>query len=313
MALEIERKFLLKDESWREHVLSTLDIQQAYFNRDDEYSLRVRIQDDTANLNIKSRTLGLQRHEYEYDIPLADANEMLNGLPKKIQKHRHIIKHADHTWEVDEFYGDNAGLIVAEIELSNQEEVFELPQWCAQEVTFDKRFYNVSLIERPYKYWVSHIDVRTDSQTLYAINPLGECVLEYLVSTAKNGCGEVKNSECTPRGFHQIRAKIGASQALGSVFVSRRPTGEVWTTELNEKFPKRDWILSRIMWLSGCEINKNRLGDVDSMQRYIYIHGTPASEPLGEPQSHGCIRMRNEDVIELFEHCFVGTTVMIYE
>ncbi len=313
MAIEIERKFLLKDDSWREHVSASLDIQQAYFNRDDEYSIRVRIQEETANLNIKSKILGMQRHEYEYDIPLVDALEMLNRLPKKIQKKRHIVKHAGHTWEVDEFYGDNAGLIVAEIELNDQAEVFEIPDWCAQEVTYDKRFYNVALVDKPYKYWVSQIDVWTETQTLNALNPLGECILEYLVSTAKNGCGELKNSECTPRGLHQIRAKIGAGEPLGSAFVSRRPTGEIWSAELNEEFPNRDWILSRIMWLSGCEKTKNRLGDVDSMQRYIYIHGTPTSEPLGVPLSHGCIRMRNEDVIELFEHCFVGTTVMIYE
>ena len=313
MAIEIERKFLLKDDTWREHVSASLDIQQAYFNRDDEYSIRVRIQDEAANINIKSKTLGLQRHEYEYNIPLADAKDMMSGLPKKIQKKRNIVKHAGHTWEIDEFYGDNAGLVVAEIELSDQAEVFEIPDWCAQEVTFDERFYNVALVEDPYKYWVSHIDVWTETQTLSALNPLGECILEYLVSTAKNGCGELKNSECTPRGLHQIRAKIGSGEPLGSAFVSRRITGEIWSAELDEEFPNRDWILSRIMWLSGCEKNKNRLGDVDSMQRYIYIHGTPSSEPLGVPLSHGCIRMRNEDVIELFEHCFVGTTVMIYE
>ena len=313
MAIEIERKFLLRNETWRQFVSASLDIQQAYFNRDDTYSVRVRIQDDIANLNIKSKTLGLQRDEYEYSIPYSDAHEMLNKLPKKIQKKRHIVKHADHIWEIDEFYGDNSGLIVAEIELTASDEKFELPEWCGLEVTHDERFFNIALLTRPYKYWVSHIDVLTSTQTLLAINPLGECVLEYLISTAKNGLGELKNSECTPRGLHSIRAKIGAEKEINTVFVSRRPTGEIWTTELNAKFPKRDWILSRILWLTGCEKNKNRLGEVDSMQRYIYIHGTAPSEPLGMPLSHGCIRMRNEDVIELFEHCFIGTTVMIHE
>jgi len=312
MAIEIERKFLLKNDTWRTHVSSSLDIQQAYFNRDDVYSVRVRIQDDSANLNIKSKTLGMQRHEYEYSIPLADAQEMLNGLPDKIQKTRHLVKHREHTWEIDEFYGDNSGLIVAEIELDNQDEAFIVPEWCSTEVTNDERFYNIALVQKPYRYWVSHIDVWPDTQTLYALNPLGECVLEYLVSTAKNGLGEIKNSECTPRGLHTIRAKIGKDVKLGSVFSSRRVTNETWTPELNQSFPERDWILSRILWLSGCEKNKNRLGDVDSMQRYIYIHGTPPTEPLGKPLSHGCIRMRNEDVIELFEHCFIGTTVMIH-
>ena len=313
MALEIERKFLIKNHSWRTSVLESLDIQQAYYNRDDVYSVRVRIQNDKANLNIKSKTQGASRDEYEYEIPKIDAQEMLSKLPEKIQKTRHLVNYAKHTWEIDEFYGDNSGLIVAEIELTREDEEFELPDWCGQEVTQDERFYNIALVQKPYKYWVTHIDIWPDEQTLYAINPLGERVLEYLVSTARNGLGELKNSECTPRGLHTIRAKIGANQENGAVFVSRRPTGEIWTPRLQSEFSDRDWILSRILWLSGCEKNKNRLGDVDSMQRYIYIHGTPSSEPLGEAMSHGCIRMRNEDVIELFEHCFVGTTVMIHE
>ncbi len=313
MALEIERKFLITSDSWRNFVSTTLDIQQAYFNRDDAYSVRVRIENDSANLNIKSKTFGASRDEYEYAIPVADAQEMLNKLPKKIQKKRHLVKFSNHTWEIDEFYGTNSGLIVAEIELKSEDGKFELPDWCGDEVTYDGRFYNIALVAQPYKYWVTHIDIRTDSQTLFGINPLGECVLEYLISTAKNGLGEIKNSQCTPRGLHTIRAKIGNNQAKDTVFVSRRPTGEIWSPQSDSESPDRDWILSRIMWLSGCEKNKNRLGDVDSMQRYIYIHGTPPSESLGVPQSHGCIRMRNEDVIELFEHCFVGTTVMIHE
>ncbi|MCE9633724.1 MAG: L,D-transpeptidase, partial [Methylophilales bacterium] len=118
---------------------------------------------------------------------------------------------------------------------------------------------------------------------------------------------------CTPRGRHIIRAKIGAGQPENTVFIGRRPTGEIYTPELGAQFPQRDWMLSRILWLSGCEVGFNRLGDCESMQRYIYIHGTPDSEPMGVPQSHGCIRMRNRDVVELFAGVPVGTVVEIQE
>lgn len=123
----------------------------------------------------------------------------------------------------------------------------------------------------------------------------------YSVSTAKNGPGEKNGSFCTPRGRHIVRAKIGAGQSLGAVFVRRRPTGEVWTPQLHEKYPGRDWMLTRILWLSGCEPGFNRLGDVDTMRRYIYIHGSPDAAEMGKPGSIGCIRMRNRDVTELFE------------
>jgi len=123
----------------------------------------------------------------------------------------------------------------------------------------------------------------------------------YSVSTAKNGPGEKNGSFCTPRGKHIVRAKIGAGQPLGTVFVRRRPTGEIWTPELHAKYPGRDWMLTRILWLSGCEAGRNRLGEVDTMRRMIYIHGAPDSVELGKPGSHGCIRMRNQDVAELFK------------
>ncbi len=123
----------------------------------------------------------------------------------------------------------------------------------------------------------------------------------YAVSTAKNGLGEQNGSFCTPRGRHIVRAKIGAAQPLRAVFVRRRPTGEIWTPELHAKYPGRDWMLTRILWLSGCEPGRNRLGDVDTMRRMIYIHGAPDSAEMGKPGSHGCVRMRNEDVAELFE------------
>jgi lipoprotein-anchoring transpeptidase ErfK/SrfK len=133
----------------------------------------------------------------------------------------------------------------------------------------------------------------------------------YAVSTAKRGVGEKNGSLCTPRGSHIVRAKIGAGQPLNAVFVRRRATGEVWTSELHEKYPGRDWILTRILWLSGCEPGRNRLGDVDTMRRYIYIHGSPDTAEMGRPGSIGCIRMRNRDIVELFERVPPYTPVEI--
>jgi lipoprotein-anchoring transpeptidase ErfK/SrfK len=138
-------------------------------------------------------------------------------------------------------------------------------------------------------------------------------IRSYLVSTALLGAGEQRNSQQTPRGLHRIRARIGAGLPPGAVLVGRRPTGEVWSPELARRHPGRDWILSRILWLSGAEVGRNRLGAVDSMQRYIYIHGTPDSEPLGQPASHGCVRMKNADILDLFDLVKVGTPVDIRE
>jgi lipoprotein-anchoring transpeptidase ErfK/SrfK len=123
----------------------------------------------------------------------------------------------------------------------------------------------------------------------------------YSVSTSKNGLGEKNGSFCTPRGRHIVRAKIGAGQPLNAVFVRRRPTGETWSPALDEKYAGRDWMLTRILWLSGCEVGRNRLGDVDTMRRFIYIHGSPARAEMGKPGSIGCIRMRNADIVELFD------------
>lgn len=133
----------------------------------------------------------------------------------------------------------------------------------------------------------------------------------YPVSTALAGVGEVNGSFCTPRGRHVIRAKIGAGQPVNAVFVGRRPTGEIYAPELEARHPGRDWILTRILWLSGCEPGFNRLGPVDTMRRHIYIHGAPDSVSMGQPGSHGCIRMRNEDILDLFGRVPVGTLVDI--
>lgn len=137
--------------------------------------------------------------------------------------------------------------------------------------------------------------------------------LQYSVSTALNGPGQQNGSGCTPLGWHVIRARIGAHQPLNTVFTGRRPTGEIYSSELSESFPERDWILTRILWLSGCEVGYNRLGNVDSMRRYIYIHGTPDSEPMGVPLSHGCVRMRNKDIADLFDRIEHMTPVWIQE
>ncbi len=138
-------------------------------------------------------------------------------------------------------------------------------------------------------------------------------VQEYPVSTALNGVGEQQDSGCTPRGWHSIRAKIGAGHPANTVFVARRPTGEIYSPELAAAEPERDWILTRILWLSGLEIGKNRLGSVDTFRRFIYIHGCPDEFPMGRPGSHGCVRMHNAGIIALFDAVAVGTKVLIKE
>lgn len=151
-----------------------------------------------------------------------------------------------------------------------------------------------------------HISIA--DQQLYGFSQ-GKLHITMPVSTAINGVGEVENSHCTPRGKHQIRAKIGANLPINAVLRGRRWTKEIWSTELSQQHPNRDWILTRILWLSGCELGFNRLGNVDSFRRYIYLHGTPDTEPMGIAQSHGCIRLRNTDIIKLFDltplHCSV--------
>ena len=154
------------------------------------------------------------------------------------------------------------------------------------------------------------VAVSLDAQRL-EVHGDGATLATFSVSTSKFGPGELRDTFRTPRGRHVIRAKIGAGQPLGAVFRGRRPTGEIYSPALARAYPNRDWILTRILWLSGLEIGKNRLGDVDTMRRYIYIHGTPEADVLGVPGSIGCIRMSNRDVVELFDLVPVGTVVEI--
>ena len=149
-------------------------------------------------------------------------------------------------------------------------------------------------------------------QCLYGFSA-GQLLLRLPVSSALNGAGEVQGSFCTPRGVHRVEQKIGADMPSGAVFKGRQWTGEVWTPELHQQFPGRDWILTRILWLSGCEPCVNQGGEVDSYQRYIYLHGTPDCEPMGEPHSHGCVRLRNADLLQLFPRVPLHCTVRIDE
>ncbi len=172
------------------------------------------------------------------------------------------------------------------------------------------------------------IRISLPQQILELHDATGLLLRRYLISTAKNGAGEQSGSYCTPRGRHIIRAKIsGGTQSAGAgeaalnaarcvantVFVRRRPTGEIWSPELAAQFPNRDWILTRILWLSGTEPGKNRLGTVDTMRRYIYLHGSPDTVAMGTPGSIGCVRMRNKDIIELFDQVPIYTPVNIVE
>ena len=156
-----------------------------------------------------------------------------------------------------------------------------------------------------------NIEISLADQTLSLRKNPGTAPEVYPVSTAANGGGESNGSGCTPRGKHYIRALVGAGQPLNTVYVGRRPTGEILTPELAASSPERDWILTRILWLCGREPGRNRVGQVDSFRRFIYIHGTPDTEPMGIPESHGCIRMRNDQVAELYGQVPPGTPVHI--
>lgn len=148
-------------------------------------------------------------------------------------------------------------------------------------------------------------------QQMTLLDAAGQIVRRYSVSSAKNGTGQERGSYCTPLGKHIVRAKIGQGAPVNTVFVRRRPTGEIYTPELAARNLNRDWILTRILWLSGCEPGFNRLGPVDTMRRYIYIHGSPDSAEMGKPGSIGCIRMHNHDLLDLFERVSAGTPVEI--
>lgn len=154
------------------------------------------------------------------------------------------------------------------------------------------------------------IDISLQTLKLYEDD---QCLHSYVISTGSKGAGEKQDSFCTPRGNHVIAEKIGGGCDVNSVFVGRRPTGELYSRQLRQTSPQRDWILTRILWLEGLEEGKNRGGDVDSKSRYIYIHGTPDDVEMGVPGSRGCIRMRNSDIVELFDQVAEGTLVHIHE
>lgn len=155
------------------------------------------------------------------------------------------------------------------------------------------------------------IEIKINLQHLNIIDNNEIKIKSYRISSAKNGVGQEKGSFCTPLGKHIIRAKIGTGQPINTVFIKRRPTGEIYTPDLGARYPGRDWILTRILWLSGCEPGFNRLGSVDTMRRYIYIHGSPDNINMDKPGSIGCIRMFNADLLELFDLVDVGTGVNI--
>lgn len=155
------------------------------------------------------------------------------------------------------------------------------------------------------------IEVDVPTQTLTLSDASGKVVMQTRIATARNGVGEKLGSERTPRGQHYIRAKVGGGLPAGAVLVSRRFTGEVYSPQMRAVYPSRDWILTRILWLCGREPGKNRLGDVDTMRRYVYIHGCPDEDPMGAPSSRGCIKMRNADIIKLFDLVPAGTPVTI--
>ncbi len=155
MASEIERKFLVRDESWREHARDPMRIRQGYVLAGPKASVRIRISGRRAWLNLKSATVGVSRAEFDYEIPLADAEQLMDSLCERplIEKIRYFVDHAGHCWEVDVFEGENAGLVVAEIELASEDEAFESPSWAGREVSQDRRYYNAALVKLPYSRW----------------------------------------------------------------------------------------------------------------------------------------------------------------
>jgi len=156
-----------------------------------------------------------------------------------------------------------------------------------------------------------NIVVDVSAQRLVLTDTQASVLMDVAIATASKGTGQQFGSEQTPLGRHIVRAKIGAGCSENTVFVARRPTGEIFNEAMRDEFPDRDWILTRIMWLSGLEPGFNRLGDVDTMRRYVYIHGAPDSDPMGVPSSHGCVKMRNSDIVKLFDLVPVGTPVTI--
>lgn len=155
MGVEIERKFLLRDDGWRQLVQSSTLLRQGYLSRGDQSSVRVRVQGDSAEIGVKSSRDGIHRLEFEYPIPLEDARQLLDRVAYRplIEKTRHLVAWGEHIWEIDEFHGDNAPLILAEIELESADEAFQRPPWLGREVSTDRRYFNSNLSQHPYREW----------------------------------------------------------------------------------------------------------------------------------------------------------------
>lgn len=160
---------------------------------------------------------------------------------------------------------------------------------------------------------IEWLEIYVGEQSMCGYSRDKQCVFEAQIASARNGVGQQNGSECTPLGEHRIRAKIGAAKDVNTVFIGRRPSGEIYSEALAQAQPNRDWILTRILWLCGNQPGFNRGGLVDTQRRYVYIHGAPDSHSMGVPSSHGCIKMRNSDIIALFEQVSVGTIVNIQQ
>ncbi len=153
MTIEIERKFLVRDDSWNTGLTGTI-FKQAYLNSDPERTVRIRVTDKQAFITIKSKTRNISRHEFEYNIPTAEAEVLLKLCETPaLEKKRYLIKHEGHQWEIDEFFGSNEGLVIAEIELKSDDECFAKPQWLGKEVSDDVRYFNSQLTLNPFCLW----------------------------------------------------------------------------------------------------------------------------------------------------------------
>ena len=313
MAVEIEHKFLVRDERWRSEVERSVRMRQGYLTSDARCSVQVRIAGDQGSFE--------RQRAGRWASSAASTN--ISFRWRRRRNSRHLVRAAaagkpslrafgGHLWEIDEFEGDNAGLIVAEVELSRIDEPFDRPDWLGADVSHDIRYYNSQLARHPYRTW-SCPERLIRSASRAAADAAGSerrATMVYPVSTARNGPGERRGSGCTPRGWHHP-VRVGAGLPLNTVFVGRRPTGGIYDSDLAVCHPERDWILTRILWLTGLESGQTVAANAIPLRRFIYIHGCPDTAPMGVPLSHNCIRMRGRDLLALFERVAAGDQVFI--